>query len=53
MSQYEILIVELDILERLDKVIGDTLDEKLANAIYNLKKDIENIKKMVDSTTEM
>lgn len=42
MTRYEILIIELDILERLDKVIGDTLDEKLTNAIYNLKKDIEN-----------
>ena len=53
MTQYEILIIELDILERLDKVMGDTLDEKLTNAIYNLKKDIEKSKKILDSTTEM
>lgn len=46
MTQYEILTIELDALERLDSVIGDTLDEKLANAIYNLKIDIENIKKL-------
>lgn len=46
MTQYEILTIELDVLERLDSVIGDTLDEKLANAIYNLKIDIENIKKL-------
>ena len=43
MTQYECMLLELDILQRLECVIGDTFDERLANAIHNLEIDIEHI----------
>ena len=43
MTQYEMMLLELDLLERLDSVTGDTFEEVIANAIFNLKIDIENV----------
>ena len=41
MTKIEQLELIKEVFERLDEVIGDTIDEKISNALHNVKVDIE------------
>lgn len=41
MTRIEQLELIKEVIERLDEVIGDTIDEKISNALHNVNVDIE------------
>lgn len=41
MTRIEQLELIKEVIERLDKVVGDTIDERISNALHNINVDME------------